>query len=167
VEIRLDDGHRVTLPGDLVRPSPSGRGYEVPLGPEDLRSNRPGQDATERVVVPVVREEAEVRKRTEETGSVVVHVVPRVQTEQVNVPLIEESVEVERVPVNRFVSGTQPVRQEGDVTVYEEVLVVERRLMLKEEVRVTRRRVARTERQRVELRTEEVRVLKSGKAGEQ
>jgi uncharacterized protein (TIGR02271 family) len=96
---------------------------------------------------------------------VVVHVVPRVQTEVVDVPLAEEEVAVERVPVNRFVSAVQPVRQDGDVTVvpvYEEVLVVERRLMLKEEVRVRRQRRVRHERQEVELRTEDVQVMRSG-----
>ena len=73
--------------------------------------------------------------------------------------------QVERVPVNRFVSGTQPVRQDGDVTivpVYEEVLVVERRLMLKEEVKVTRQRHVRSQRREVELRSEQVEVLRSG-----
>jgi uncharacterized protein (TIGR02271 family) len=162
VEIRLDDGHRVTVPANLLVPSRNGDGaYEVPLGPEDLRSNA----NREQVVVPVVQEEVRVGKRAEERGSVVVHVVPRVQTEVVDVPLAEEDVVVERVPVNRFVSGVQPVRQDGDVTVvpvYEEVLVVERRLMLKEEVRVRRNRRVRHERQQVDLRTEDVQVMRSG-----
>jgi hypothetical protein len=166
VEIRLDDDRRVTLPASLLTPSKSGGGgYEVPLGLDDLATNV----RQEEVVVPVVREELQVGKRTEERGSVVVHVVPTLRTEVVDVPLAEERVEVERVPVNRFVTGVQPVRQDGDVTVvpvYEEVLVVERRLMLKEEVRVTRRRQVRPERRQVELRAEDVHVLRSGAGGQ-
>jgi stress response protein YsnF len=163
VEVRLDDGHRVTLPATLLRRSTSGRGYEIPLGIDDLRTN-----GREQVVVPVVQEQLDIRKRTEERGSVVIHVVPKIQTEVIDVPLAEERVEVQRVPVNRFVTGTQPVRQDGDVTVvpvYEEVLVVERRLMLKEEIHVTRRRQIRQQRQQVDLRSEEVEVLRSDRQG--
>ena len=161
VEVRLDDGHRVTLPAGLIRPVNGGHAFQMPLGPEDLRTAA----TTDKAVIPVIREELDVQKRTAERESVVVHVVPKIQTEVVDVPLVEEQVDVERVPVNRFVSSSQPVRQDGDVTVvpvYEEVLVVERRLMLKEEVRVTRRRAVRPQRQRVELRSEDVQVLRSG-----
>lgn len=169
VEIRLDDDRRVTVPASLLTPSRSGDGggYEVPLGPDDLVAG--DRRRRDEVVVPVVREELEVGKRAEERGSVVVHVVPTLRTEVVDVALAEERVEVERVPVNRFVTGVQPVRQDGDVTVvpvYEEVLVVERRLMLKEEVRVTRHRQVRSERRQVELRAEEVHVLRSGAGGQ-
>jgi stress response protein YsnF len=55
-----------------------------------------------------------------------------------------EEVEVERVPVGRRVAAPPPLRREGDQTVIpvvEEVTVVERRLILAEEIRV--RRVAR------------------------
>jgi stress response protein YsnF len=45
--------------------------------------------------------------------------------------------------------------------VYEEVLVVEKRLMLKEEIHFVRKSVERHERQSISLRKEEVRVLRS------
>ncbi|HEX2185094.1 MAG TPA: DUF2382 domain-containing protein, partial [Chloroflexota bacterium] len=54
-----------------------------------------------------------------------------------------EEVTIERVPVNRVVEGPIPVRYEGDtmiVSVLEEVLVVETRLLLTAELRITRRR---------------------------
>jgi stress response protein YsnF len=66
--------------------------------------------------------------------------------------------------VNEFVSGPVGVRQEGDVTivpVLEEVLVVEKRLMLREEIRVTRRRETKRHVEHVALRTEEARVLRA------
>jgi stress response protein YsnF len=50
-------------------------------------------------------------------------------------------VEIERVPIDRTVEVAPPTRQEGDITiipVVEEFVVVERRLILKEEVRVRR-----------------------------
>src|SRR3954469_15149605 len=92
----------------------------------------------EREVIPVVREDVEIGKRVQETGRVVVHVEPHVKAQVVNVPLVEQDVHVERVPVNRQVDAPAPPRQEGDVTivpVYEEILVVQKRLVLKEEIR--------------------------------
>jgi stress response protein YsnF len=61
--------------------------------------------------------------------------------------LQHEKVEVERVPVDRPVEAIPSVRQEGDVTiipVVEEVVKIERHLVLKEEVHI--RRVKQTER---------------------
>jgi stress response protein YsnF len=115
-------------------------------------------------VIPVVREEVTVRKRVREKGKVVVHVTPRVKLQDVDVPLVDETVEVERVTINRQVDAPSPPRVEGDVTivpVYEEILVVEKRLVLKQEIRITRRSTVHHERRKVELRSEEAHVLRS------
>src|SRR5690348_5032379 len=115
-------------------------------------------------VIPVVREEIRVDKQKREAGRVVVHVVPRMKQQQVEVSLHEDQVKVERVPVNRQVDAAQPSRQEGEVTivpVYEEILFVEKRLVLKEEIRITRRKTVHKESRRVPLRSEEVHVTRS------
>jgi len=72
--------------------------------------------------------------------------------------LTSERFEIERVPVGRTIESVPPVRTEGDLTimpVVEEILVVERRLVLKEEIRI--RRVRHTERHQetVTLRTQD------------
>ena len=76
-------------------------------------------------------------------------------------PLWREDVDITRVPVQRVVDGPIPVCTEGDTTIIslvEEVLVVEKRLMLTEELHLrTRRRETRPP-QRVTLRREEARV---------
>jgi uncharacterized protein (TIGR02271 family) len=138
----------------------------------DTRQN-PAAEApkggAERTVIPVVRETVQVDKRAVETGKVTVEVVPKVRTEVVEVPLVDEQAVVERVPVNRVVERTEPARQEGDTTiipVYEEVLVVERRLILKEEVRIRREKRAREEKQEIELRSEEARVSREDTASD-
>jgi stress response protein YsnF len=80
------------------------------------------------------------------------------------VPLLEDTVEVKRVAVNRIIDGPVPVREEGNVTiipVFEEVLVVEKRLMLKEEIHLVRQQLATRERQTFALRKEEVHVLRT------
>jgi uncharacterized protein (TIGR02271 family) len=77
----------------------------------------------------------------------------------VDEPLLREEVTVERAAINQIVNEPVPVRYEGDtmiVPVLEEILVVEKRLVLKEEIRITRQRVEQREPQRVTLRSEEV-----------
>ena len=72
--------------------------------------------------------------------------------------LEREQVEVERVALDKLVDQMPPVREEGDciiIPVVEEMLKIERLLVLKEEVRI--RRVKGTERyqERVTLRKQE------------
>jgi uncharacterized protein (TIGR02271 family) len=77
------------------------------------------------------------------------------------VPVARDEVDVERVPVGTFVDGPVEARVEGDTTVIpvlEEVLVVQRRLRLKEEIRITKRRVEGRATERVTLLSEEVEV---------
>ena len=57
--------------------------------------------------------------------------------------LYREGYSIERVKVDRLVTEPVSQRQEGDtliLPVMEEVLVVEKRMMLREEIRITRRR---------------------------
>jgi uncharacterized protein (TIGR02271 family) len=98
-------------------------------------------DAT--VAVPVVHEELRVGKRVEETGRVRINKVIREEEQVVDEPLTREEVTVERRAVNRVAEGPQEPRTEGDATiipVVQEVLVVEKRLMVTEEL-VVRKRV--------------------------
>jgi len=113
--------------------------------------------------IPVAQEVVEVGKRVRETGRVVVQVTPSVEREVIDVPLMQDEVIIERVPVNRPVNETSPPRQDGDtmiVPVYEEVLVVEKQLVLREEIRIRRQQSHRNERREVERRTEEAQVLR-------
>jgi hypothetical protein len=69
-------------------------------------------------------------------------------------PLFTENVHVENVAVNRIVDGPVQVRQEGDVTiipVIEEVITIQKRLLLKEEIRITRSRTEVREPRRLVL----------------
>ena len=124
--------------------------------------------ALERVTMPVVEERAVVRKRKRVTGAVRVRTVVREREEVVDETLAAEAVEVERVPLGRWIDAPVPVRQEGDTTVitlHEEVLVTERRLRATEEVRLTRRRSTRRATERVTLRRQEAVVERLDGAG--
>ncbi len=125
----------------------------------------PARDPEE-VVIPVAREELEVGKRRVETD-VGVRVRKTVHEREVVVdePLEKDEVQIERVKVGRPVDGPLDVRYEGEtliIPVVEEVLVVERRLMLQEEIRVTRRHREVRLPQHVTLRSEQVNVERIG-----
>ncbi len=97
-------------------------------------------------VIPIVEEKAHLEKREVTTGKVRVHTRVDVVQETVRASLEEEIVEVTRVPINREIDHAPEVRTENGVTiipVVEEVLVVEKRLVLKEELHI--RRNVRTE----------------------
>ena len=176
VEVALSDGRRVVVPVNLLQRRTDGT-YYLPLGPDDVTAAtaspstltgstvaavRPsvppdGGTGLATEVIPLVAEQIEVHKRRVETGRV--RVTKRVETheEQVDVALQREDVTVERIPVERFVDEVPPVRHEGDVTIIslvEEVLVVEKRLMVREEIRLTTRRTETHDPRTVTLRKE-------------
>ena len=96
------------------------------------------------IVVPVIAEQLEIGKREVERLGVRLTKTVSERTETVEVPLIEEHTEVERVSVNRAVDAAPPVRYEGDtmiVPVLEEVLVTEKRLVLREELHIRKKQV--------------------------
>ena len=122
----------------------------------------------DREVIPVVEERAVVLKRKVATGGVRVRTVVHEDEEVIAEPLTTEEVEVERVPLDRWVKAPVPVRQEGEttiITLLEEVTVVEKRLRATEEVRITRRRTTRQATQHVTLRREEAVVERLEAAG--
>jgi uncharacterized protein (TIGR02271 family) len=114
--------------------------------------------------IPLVEEEARVEKHTRTTGRVRIRTEVDEVEQLVAADLMEEKVEVERVPVDRIVEAPPPVRTEGDVTivpVLEEVLIVEKRLVLKEELRIRRSRSQETEEIPVRLRKQRAVVERS------
>lgn len=93
-------------------------------------------------VLRVVAEELHVAKQQITTGKVRVQTTTEVVEEIAQASLAHEIVEVSRVPVGRDIDRAPEIRTEGDLTivpVVEEVLVVEKRLVLKEELHVRRR----------------------------
>jgi len=115
--------------------------------------NKQGQDGTDAItsdsvdrVVPLLQEEVRVDKREILTGKVRIQTVAEAFEEKAEAVLQGERVEVTRIPVDRVVSEVPGVRTEGGVTivpVLEEILFVEKRLVLKEELHI--RRTATTE----------------------
>ena len=125
---------------------------------------------SERLVVPILNEELKISREKVVTGGVRVHKTVQERTETVDQPTFEEKIEVERVTVNQFVDAPPPVRYEGDVMIMpllEEVLVVEKRLVLREEVRISKHSETVNKPQQIVLRREDVTVERIEPSAEQ
>jgi uncharacterized protein (TIGR02271 family) len=125
---------------------------------QDQASQQPAH--TEATAIPVVQEELQVGKKTVETGKI--NISKKVINEDVtvNVPVMHEEVTVEKKAINQYIDTPPPaIRQDGDTTivsVVKEVLVVEKRLMLVEELHITKHRTETTTPSQETLRKEEV-----------
>ncbi len=110
------------------------------------------------LVVPLHAEQLDVSRLKRETGRVKISTVTKFREQTVDEMLAEEHAHVERVAVGTIIDVMPDIRQEGEVTiipVVEEVLVVERRLFLKQEIRVTRVRTTSRHQETVVLRQQE------------
>jgi len=91
--------------------------------------------------LPLAEEHARIDKRQVVTGKVRVHTVVDVTDETVTDELAADHVQVSRVPIDRYVETAPGIRTEGGLTiipVLEEVLVVQTKLLLKEEIHIER-----------------------------
>ena len=94
-------------------------------------------------VIPVVEEELVAGAREVKTGSVRVSKHVEEVRKLVTAPAVHDVVEVNRIPVNRVIDSIPQMRQEGDILVIpvvEEELVIQKRLVLKEEIHIRRKR---------------------------
>jgi uncharacterized protein (TIGR02271 family) len=111
---------------------------------------------------PVLQEELNVGKRNVDTGKGIrIHKTVSEREQVVDQILSVDELVIEHVPVDAIVteSDAPHMRYEGDtlvVPVLEEVLVVQKRLRLKEEVRITRNKREVHAIQSVPLRSEQV-----------
>ena len=116
---------------------------DLPVGEEPLTGN--ARTLSEEVI-PLAEETASVHKREVVTGRVRVQTRTDTIEELATADLRRETVEVTRVPIDQVVEAVPEIRTEGDlmiVPVVEEVVVIEKRLVLKEEIHI--RRTAQTE----------------------
>ena len=129
--------------------------YEVEKPDIDLISAR------EERLIPVIEEKVKIGKKVVETGRVRLTKKIDERQEIVTLPLNEEEITVEHKSINRYVETAPVVRQEGDTTIYpvlKEVLVIEKKLMLVEEIHVTKRQRTTIANEEITLRSESISV---------
>ena len=121
------------------------------------------------LAVPKVEEEAQVDIRKVDAGGVRIHKTVNERPQRIDEHLLHDAVEVKHVPIDTIValSDAPGTRQEGDtliVPILEEVLVVEKRCRIKEEIHITRRQRALHHVETVVLRSEDVTIERVGPA---
>jgi len=103
-------------------------------------------------------EEISVSRREVKKANIQIALVTGTREQLIDEELTRVRVEVERVPIGRIIEVVPSISQEGDTTiipVVEEIVVVERRLVLKEEVRIRRVSTKEQHRETVVLREQE------------
>lgn len=178
------NGDRLLIPLDLVDPQSQpgevylkevfqnilSRAKNVPTGTDPrtllLQTASPPVDTgfadQSHLTVPLVEEKLDVSKRTVELGGLEIRKTVEQVPDSRRLPLSFDQLEVEHVAVNRMLDAPLEPRYEGDVLiipVMEEVLVVEKHLMLKEEVRIIKRQVVRDQQINETLRREHVEIV--------
>jgi len=179
VLVRFQNGQQLLVPWALLVHQADDR-YSLPISVDELAATQSVQghraathsaiasDQGDYLVIPVVDEELSVQKRVIETGVTEIRKTVHEHVERVDEPLRAEDVEIERVAVNRIVDAPLQIRHEGDtmiIPLLEEVLVVEKRLMLREEVHVKRVHREVHEPQDVLLQEERVEIVRKPAAG--
>lgn len=116
----------------------------------------------EEKVIPVIEEQAHVTRKVVESGKVRISKNVREDEVLVDVPIVHEEVDVQRVPVNQYVDQAPPaVRYEGDkmiITVLREELVLVKRIKVVEELHIINRKTEEHNTQPISLRTEEINI---------
>jgi uncharacterized protein (TIGR02271 family) len=122
--------------------------------------SQPGSDLEDEDELRVQRSEEELRAGTREREAGAMKVRKRVRTdrEQIEVPTKHEEVTVERVPVEGEATEAQIGEDEVTVPVTEEEVVVDKRAVAKEEIRLRKDVVEDTETVEEDVRREEVEV---------
>ena len=126
--------------------------------PAEEGVSEPGSDLDDEDELRVQRTEEELRAGTREREAGAMNVRKRVRTdrERMEVPTRREEVTVDRVPINSETTGAEIGDDEVSVPVTEEEVVVEKRPVAKEEVRIRKDVVEDTEVVEEDVRKEEV-----------
>jgi uncharacterized protein (TIGR02271 family) len=127
-------------------------------GQTDNEDRSAGEGTAGDATLRLLAEELAVAKEKVETGRVRISTRTHEHEALVDENLARERVEIETVPVGLRIDAVPEVRQEGDTTiipVVEEILVVERRLILKEEIRIKRVRTIERHQEKVMVRRQE------------
>lgn len=126
------------------------------------QARQEAENLPEMDVIPVIEERLRVEKRLEETGTVRISKQVTEYEQPVTIALLKEEIRVERVAINQLIDSPPPaLRYEGEtmiIPVLKEVAVVEKRLMLVEELHIVKRQNQMQETQQVKLRKEDVKV---------
>ena len=122
-------------------------------------ASEPGQ-----ITIPVIEERLNIDRELVEKGKFRIRKTVTEENVTETVPAYQENVTINRVEVNKYVDSPPPVRSDGPTTiipVVKEVLVVEKKIMLVEEIHITRQRDEIPVEIKDKVRKEHVEITKS------
>lgn len=152
---------RVTIPVGAIADIPNRQVVRLRARRDELTAMGSGMRAEsgsrDEIRVPVLEERLTVGTRPTELGEVVLHKTVELFEQVARQPILREDVIVERVEMHQELDAPVEPHMDGDwfvVPIMEEVLVVQKRLVLKEEVRIKKRQVTEEYEVREQLRRE-------------
>jgi uncharacterized protein (TIGR02271 family) len=158
---------QVTIPADLIESIRSPREVHLRVTRDEAREHGGGlvsdsalaRDAGDGLRIPILEERLVPGKRPVDLGELRIHKYVEEVEEVISQPVTRDDLVIERVPINRPLEAPVEPREEGEwlvVPIMEEVLVVQKRLMLAEEVRIRKRQVSEAQEVRGTVRRERV-----------
>lgn len=159
--------HQYTIPADLIAAVPSRREVRLRVTRDEAReagATRPGDqllatDHGDELHIPVAEERLIVGKQLVDLGELRIHKRVERREERARQQVTRDDLQVERVAINRQIDAPLEPRMEDEwlvIPIMEEVLVVEKRLMLTEEVRIRKRQLTEEQEVRDLLRYERI-----------
>lgn len=127
--------------------------------PETRQTDPAAKGVVEERIIPLVEERVTVGVRAIEGRTVSVTTRPVTENVEVKQPLTSETIDIERIAMDRVVDSIPEARVEGDTTiipVVEERVTVTVELVLKEEIHLHRSRTEDVYEQTVPITTTEV-----------
>ena len=115
------------------------REVEREIDPKDRPARQP--ETSDKLSIPVIEEHLNIDKKIVETGKYHIKKTVRQEDFSEDIPTIHEQVGIQRIEINKYIDSMPDVRYEGDTTiipVIKEVVIVEKKLMLVEEIHITR-----------------------------
>jgi uncharacterized protein (TIGR02271 family) len=158
VLVQFDNDQQVWISTDSLTKMRD-NSYYLPVSLSEMRDEFTEARESERLVIPVVEETAKLSKRVVQKSKVQIKKVVEEKHEAFDLPLLEEYVEVKRVPVNRTFDKPVPVRSEGDtliIPVHKEVLIIQKKFLVSEEIHVIKQQTERIHTEEVSLLQEKV-----------
>ena len=135
------------------------------LAGNDEKLQNLDEETAGKITVPIIEEFVTLGKKVVETARITVSKTINENTEAYEIPLKQEEIVVKRVPKNELIETMPaPTRYEGDVMiipVLKEVAVIEKRMMLVEEIHISKVQTEKVETQEVIIRKEEVNVTRT------
>lgn len=112
-------------------------------------------------VIPVIGEEIIIDKKIVRKGGIIIKKEVFSEDVPVEIPLLQEHVDIQRIPVNLYQESRPGIRYEGD-TIIIPVLkeIIEKRLLLVEEIRITKTASTENLSEKVTLSKEKITIIR-------